>query len=44
MSWVKPAINGLEITEYDVQFRMGNGTFATTASCIGSDPIIVRSR
>lgn len=44
MTWSKPAINGLDITEYDIQFKMGNGTFAPTASCIGGSPVVTFAR
>jgi hypothetical protein len=42
--WDKPDINGLEITKYEVLFRKSDGTYNSTASCLGDNDLIILKR
>jgi hypothetical protein len=44
MTWEKPDINGLDITKYEILFRKSDGTFNTTASCLGDNELIINKR
>lgn len=44
ITWVKPEINGLEITEYDIMFQKKDGSFGYTNYCLGDNAYVVKNR